>query len=453
MKKGKILIIDDNEELLIAFRMLLKPHFTNIKTLKNPNQLISTIKKEYFDIILLDMNFKAGINTGNEGLYWLTEILKVDSLASVILITAFGDTEIAVNAMKRGAVDFIEKSWDENKILSTLKSAFQLRESKNEIKNLKQKQKHLTDSLKNNNDFVGTKSSSMQKIHKTIEKVAITDANVLILGENGTGKEVIAQRIHNESNRRNQIFVKVDLGSITESLFESELFGHKKGAYTDAKEDRVGRMEIASGGTLFLDEIGNIPLHLQVKLLSAIQNREIIPLGANRPVPIDIRLICATNMDLNTMVENKLFREDLLYRINTIQLNLPNLRDRIEDIPILANHFLKEFEEKYQKKNLSFSESAILKLQQNKWKGNIRELQHVIEKTVILSDSDIITDGDFNFNPSTLNIDNNNLNLSDNEKLIISKALEKYNRNMSQAAKKLGINRSTLYDKIKKYDL
>ena len=454
-KKGNILIVDDNEELLIAFRLFLGPHFNKIETIKKPDQINNIIKKENYDIILLDMNFKAGINTGNEGIFWMNNIIKEDPTATVILITAFGDVELAVKAMKEGAVDFIQKSWDEDKILSTILSAYKLRKSRLEIKNLKQKQKHLFDKLDKESSPVIGKSAIMMDIIDTINKVAKTDANILILGENGTGKEVIAREIHRRSLRSDQIFVNVDLGSLTESIFESELFGYKKGAFTDAKEDKAGRFEIASGGTLFLDEITNINNNQQSKLLTAIQNREIIALGSERPVQVDLRMIFASNMDIERMSSEGSFREDLLYRINTIQIELPPLRKRVEDIPLLANHFLDIYSEKYKKPDLRLHHSSMEKLVKHSWKGNVRELQHVIEKAVILCNTKIIREDDVFFTVRTAKNINvpHSFNMAENEKVLILKALEKYNYNMSQTANKLGINRSTLYDKIKKYDL
>lgn len=455
IKKGSILIVDDNEELLIAFSLFLGPHFKNIKTIKNPGQLINLIRKESFDIILLDMNFEAGVNTGNEGIFWMNKILEEDPLATIILITAFGDVELAVRAMKKGAVDFIHKSWDEDKILSTLLSAYKLRQSKIEIKRLKQKQKHLNDNIKSNNTVLIASSEPMQKICKTITKVATTDANILIIGENGTGKEVVAREIHRQSDRSDQIFVNVDLGALTETLFESELFGYKKGAFTDAKEDRAGRFEIASGGTLFLDEISNTSMAQQSKILSAIQNKEIIPVGSQKAIQVDIRLIFASNKNLVSMVSSGTFREDLLYRINTILIEIPPLRKRKEDIFHLSNHFLTYYSEKYNKQGLIINQAAFEKLISHDWKGNVRELQHVIEKAVILSNNSVIKSEDIFFTTRSASLPDlpDSFNISDNEKLLINKALIHYNFNMSLTAKQLGINRSTLYDKIKKYGL
>lgn len=454
-KKGKLLIIDDNEELLFALKMYLKSHFERIDTIKNPNQMLSQIKEVEYDVFLLDMNFKAGINSGNEGLYWLKRILEIDGNASVVLITAYGDVELAVKAMKEGAVDFIQKTWDENKILSTLLSAYKLRSSKVEIKGLKEKQKLINHQINNSNQFVRGNSEAMKEVFRTVEKVASTEANVLLLGENGTGKEVIAREVHLLSKRSDQIFVHVDLGSISESLFESELFGYKKGAFTDAKEDRMGRFELASGGTLFLDEIGNVPMHLQTKLLTTIQNRTITPVGGSFPIEVDVRIIAATNCDLLEMVKTGNFREDLLYRLNTITIEIPALRERVEDIELLANFYLNKYEKQYQKAGMHLKESAICKLSQYNWPGNIREFQHVIEKSVILSDMQELSASDILIGEEKLSERKglDSLNITDNEKFLIKKAIKFTGGNMSLAAKELGINRSTLYDKIKKYDL
>ena len=455
MKKGKILIVDDNEELLIAFRFFLTKHFNKIDTIKNPNRIPEYLRKETYDIILLDMNFTAGVNTGNEGIYWMKQILEKDANASVVLITAYGDVELAVNAMKEGAADFIQKSWDEEKILSTILSAYNLRLSKLKIKNLEQKQKHLSEKIDSDfNQIIGT-SASMQNVFGMIDKVSTTDANVLILGENGTGKEVIAREIHRKSERAKEVFVGVDIGALQENLFESELFGHVKGAFTDAKEDRPGRFEIASGGTLFLDEIGNLPIALQAKLLTAIQNKEVYRIGSNKPIPVDIRLICATNKEPEEMVTKGNFREDLLYRINTITIHLPPLRERDDDIILLAQFFLKKYADKYNKPDLKFSSTTTHKLKEHTWQGNVRELQHTIEKAVILCDGNTILNyhcwpnGEQKINKSVAK----SLNLDENEKVIIEKAIQKYKGNISLAAKELGINRSTLYKKMEKYGI
>ncbi len=451
--KGKILIVDDNKELLTALSMFLKQHFTEVQTERNPNKIPSLIREETFDIILLDMNFSAGVSTGNEGIFWMREILKIDPDATIIFITAYGDVDLAVKSMKEGATDFIQKSWDEDKMLSTILSAYKLRKSKLEIKKLKNRQSHLTEELGKLPESCICHSEPMQKIYRLIDKVAGTDANILLTGENGTGKEIIARQIHTKSSRFEQAFIKVDLGAIHENLFESELFGHMKGAFTDAKTDKPGKFEIASGGTIFLDEIGNLPFNLQPKLLSVLQNRVVYRLGSNQSVPVDIHVISATNQPLLDMIENNRFREDLLYRLNTIQIDLPPLRERPEDVETLAKYFLKKYCVKYHKE-LSIPHSTITKMKDYTWPGNIRELQHSIEKAVILSDDKEIN--------SKLLIPaekaremsrKKTFNLEENEKQIIQHALNQFRGNISLAAEKLGINRSTLYAKIKKYDI
>ena len=453
--KGRLLIIDDNAELLFALQLFLNTHFEKIDTIKNPNLLLSKLEEQEYDVYLLDMNFKAGVNSGNEGLYWMNRILEFDSNACVILITAYGDVELAVKAMKEGAVDFIQKSWDESKILSTLLSAVKLRKSKLEVKGLKEKQKQINHQINKNINFVKGESEAMIQVFRTVEKVAKTDANVLIIGENGTGKELIAREIHLQSTRKDEVFVSVDLGSLSESLFESELFGSKKGAFTDAKEDRIGRFELASGGSLFLDEIGNIPLNLQAKLLTAIQNKQIIPLGGNSPINVDVRIVVATNSNLFQMVADGLFREDLLYRLNTIVIDIPSLKDRSEDIPELVDFFLNKYAKLYKREEFTFDKSALKKMGQYSWPGNIRELEHVIEKSVILADTnkvgatDVLIGDDNQISKKIVE----SLNLNENEKFLIEKAIKHTGGNMSLAAKELGINRSTLYDKLKRYDL
>ncbi|WP_430812668.1 MULTISPECIES: sigma-54-dependent transcriptional regulator [unclassified Carboxylicivirga] len=453
-KEGQILIVDDNKELLVALKLYLNPHFNTVVTEHNPNRIIEHLNKNAFDIVMLDMNFKAGINTGNEGLFWMQEVHKYDPELAVVLITAYSDVPLAVKAIKNGAADFIEKSWDEQKILSTLRAVYELQKSKRDINRLKKKHKHLKETIANQTDLFIGRSEAMQQIMNMVDKVAPTDVNVLILGENGTGKEVMARTIHHLSARKEEMFVAVDLGAIHENLFESELFGHKKGAFTDAKTDRTGRFEVASGGTLFLDEIGNLSLAAQAKLLAALQNREITPVGGTRPIKVDIRLLCATNMPLQQMVAEGTFREDLLYRINTITMELPALRNRREDIGGLASYFIQKQADKYNKGSLSLTRQAIETLQEQSWPGNIRELQHAIEKAVILSEGSMINSRDLFLSKCHTKIpDTNCFNLTEHERALIEKAIANCKGNMSKAAQKLGINRSTLYDKIKKYDL
>jgi DNA-binding NtrC family response regulator len=454
-KKGKILVVDDNEEILVALRLFLHNHFELVIAEKNPEMILSRMQKDSFDVIILDMNFKAGINTGNEGLFWMNKILDVDRTVSVVFITAYAGIELAVNAIKQGAADFVEKPWDDDKLLAAVLKAFELRRSKLEINRLRDKQEHLIENIDQDYDFFTGKASSMEKVYRAIEKVAATEANILILGENGTGKEIIAREIHRRSLRSKEVFVGVDLGSLSSTLFESELFGHVKGAFTDARDDRPGRFEIASGGTLFLDEIGNLPSSLQSKLLSTLQGREVTRLGSNRPVPVDIRLISATNRPVFELTGQGLFREDLLYRINTIQIELPPLRDRKEDIPGLLDFFLKKYLLKYKKAGFRIEKSAMEKLLNYSWPGNIRELQHMSEKAVIMGEGDILSDEDFfmgsRIRPGNLNAEI--LNLEQLEKDAIEKAIEKNGGNISRAVKDLGISRRALYYKLRKYDI
>ncbi|MFO7657192.1 MAG: sigma-54 dependent transcriptional regulator [Bacteroidales bacterium] len=453
MKKGKILIADDNSQILDSLRLLLKNEFEFIETVRNPNLIPEKLRTNEFDIILLDMNYAAGRTTGNEGIFWLNEILKIDPLAVVILITAFGDIDLAVRGIKEGATDFICKPWDTEKLLATLNNAFQLRKSKAELNRFKSAHKQLNADTEKN-IFFGN-SQTIQKIYKTLEKVACTDANVLLLGENGTGKEMIAREIHSKSQRANKMFLGVDLGAVSESLFESEMFGHVKGAFTDAKEDRAGRFEAASGGTLFLDEIGNLSLPLQSKLLTALQTRKITRIGSHKTTDADIRLICATNRNLTEMINEGLFREDLYYRINTIRIVLPPLRERKEDIAGFAGFFLKHFTCKYNKPYLSISEPGHNALKEYLWPGNIRELKHTIEKAVILADTGTLGPDDFYLSHQTGQKEKTTSShrLEDIEARAISDTLRICGGNMSKAALMLDISRTTLYSKIEKYKL
>ena len=456
-KQGKILIVDDNEDLLKAAKMHLKRHFAQVDTEKNPEALPALMNNEDYDVILLDMNFTKDVSSGSEGYYWLERILQTDPSAVVVLITAYGDIQMAVKAIKAGATDFVVKPWENEKLLATLYSAMRLRESRDVIESLKIKNHEINQALNERYSEIIGQSNAMQKIFQTIDRVAKTDANVLILGENGTGKELIARAIHRNSARKNENFASVDLGSITETLFESELFGHKKGSFTDAKEDRPGRFELANNGTLFLDEIGNLSLPLQAKLLTVLQNRKVRRVGSNKDTPIDIRLICATNMPLYEMVKENRFRQDLLYRINTIEIEIPALRERFEDIPLLANHFLKHYAAKYDKSVNKISEGAMARMHKHPWPGNIRELQHSIERAIILSGSSVLQPEDFNFAPAASKDDGQlaleQYNLEEVEKLLIRKVLKKYNGNITQAASELGLTRSSLYRRLEKYGL
>lgn len=454
MKKGSILVVDDNKNVLSALRILLDGYFEQVYLLSSPNMLVSTLREKNPDIVLLDMNYSAGINSGNEGLYWLSEIKKIDAELPVVLFTAYADIELAVKALKEGASDFVVKPWDNTKLLATLQAAFSLRLSRKEVKKLREKQNVLNSELNKEEDVCWGRSEVMQNLLSLMKKVASTDANVLITGENGTGKELIAKKIHHLSLRANETLVSVDMGAVTESLFESELFGHTKGSFTDAKTDRAGKFEAADKGSLFLDEIGNLSYTLQAKLLTALQSRYIIRVGSNTPIPVDIRLICATNRNLFKAVQDGEFREDLLYRIDTIQIEVPPLRDRKEDILLLANFFLDKFTKKYNKKELRLSDKSVIKLENYAWPGNVRELQHAIEKAVILSDGTELQPTDFYMRP----MENKaavieSMNLEEMEKILIEKALTKYDKNISAIASELGITRPTLYSKMKKYGL
>ena len=451
MGKGNILIVDDNKSILSALDILLTPEFQSVTTLSDPNQIPTELRKNDYNLAILDMNFKAGINTGNEGIYWLGRIKETNPEISVVMITAYGDVELTVKALKAGATDFVLKPWDNAKLLATEKSAIQLNLSKKEVVQLKEKEKGLKSEINREQKFIVGSSVQLTQVLNLVRKVARTDANVLITGENGTGKELIAQEIHRLSNRADEILVSVDMGAITETLFESELFGHVKGAFTDARENRPGKFEVADKGSLFLDEIGNLSFHLQAKLLAAIQNRQVSRIGSNHTVPVDIRLICATNKNLESMVLDGLFREDLLYRINTIQIEVPPLRDRGNDILVLAEFFLRKYASKYNKPNLKINQQAQDKLLKYQWPGNIRELQHTIEKAVILSESSLLKPEDFFMRPvqSSKNI-TPELTLEEMEKRMINLAIDKNNGNLSAAADQLGVSRQTLYNKIKK---
>ena len=424
-KSGTIIIVDDNKGVLTAVEILLKSYFSKVVTLSSPVTLITVMQEEMPEVILLDMNFTSGINTGNEGLFWLHEIKKVRPELPIVLFTAYADIELAIRGIKEGATDFIVKPWNNQKLVSAGVQPIYWGESK-----------------------------AMQQLRMLIEKVAVTDANILITGENGTGKEILAREIHALSNRRQKEMIAVDMGAITESLFESELFGHVKGSFTDAHTDRTGKFEAADKSTLFLDEIGNLPYHLQAKLLTAIQRRSIVRVGSNSPMPIDIRLICATNRNLQEMVDNEEFREDLLYRINTIHIEIPSLRERKEDIIPLAERFMIRFCKQYDKEPMKFSSAAKEKLSIHPWYGNIRELEHVIEKVVIINDEPLIPAEILQLSSRKIESPERNIStLEDMEKQMIRKALEACAGNLSAVATQLGITRQTLYNKMKKFGL
>jgi two-component system, NtrC family, response regulator HydG len=451
---GKILMIDDDEDVLLAAKMLLKKQGHHIIIEKNPKKIPFLLNNDTYDVILLDMNFSKDITSGKEGFYWLEQILSHDSSAVVIMITAFGDVEMAVRALKAGATDFILKPWQNEKLIATISTAIRLKQSYNQVDKLKKAKEMLEEQInKPFADIIGN-STAIREVFGVIDKVAKTDANVLILGENGTGKELIARAIHQRSLRSENSFVAVDMGAITETLFESELFGHKKGSFTDAREDRPGRFELANGGTLFLDEIGNLSMSLQSKLLSALQSRQVTRVGANQPVTVDIRLICATNMPLAKMVLEGTFRQDLLYRINTVEIHVPPLADRVEDIALLAQHYLNYYAKKYHKNVATIAPDAMDKLKRYAWPGNIRELQHSIERAVIMTDSASLQESDFLLSRTlSTNSPNNTLNLDEVEKSAIVKALQMHNGNISKAADELGLTRASLYRRMEKYGI
>ncbi len=455
---GKVLAIDDNEDILFALKLLLKPHVEIIDTLNTPEGILDKLAKNDYDVILLDMNFTKDAISGQEGFDWLAKIHDAFPTAVVVFITAYGDAEKAVKAIKAGATDFILKPWQNEKLLATVSSSIQLAQSKKENKELKRKHKEISAVLSRPfQEFIG-ESSSMLKVFETIRKVAQTDANILILGENGTGKELVARALHKNSARKDEIFINVDLGAISETLFESELFGHEKGAFTDAVKERTGRFEIAKGGTLFLDEIGNLSYPLQTKLLTAIERREVTRVGSNKTIPVDVRLICATNNNIHKMVAEEKFRQDLLYRINTVEIPLPPLRERISDIGLLSKHFLKIYSRKYRKEIKKIIPEASNYLKDYNWPGNVRELQHSIERAVILTDSDVLQKDDFMLMKRPGTAQNGDLefetyNLESIEKLIIEKALKRHNGNVTKAASELGLTRNALYRRMEKHGL
>ncbi|MEM1406477.1 MAG: sigma-54 dependent transcriptional regulator [Bacteroidota bacterium] len=457
-ESGKVLMIDDDEDVLLAAKLLLKKNGHHVIIEKNPKKIPFLLNNDTYDVILLDMNFSKDITSGKEGFYWLSQIKEKDPNAVVILITAFGDVEMAVRALKEGATDFVLKPWQNEKLLATISTAIKLKNTYKEVDKLKKAKKQLEEDINQPfKDIIGN-SASIKKVFDLIDKVAKTDANVLILGENGTGKELIARAIHQRSLRHDSSFVGVDMGAITETLFESELFGHKKGSFTDAKEDRAGRFELANSGTLFLDEIGNLSLPLQSKLLTAIQNREVTRIGSNKAVPVDIRLVSATNMHVHDMVNEGSFRQDLLYRINTVEINLPPLRERLEDISLLASHFLDKYTKKYRKEIHGLSEEAIMTLRKYPWPGNIRELQHAIERAIIMSDNHKLESDDFFFLAQSKSVSSaenysDNLNLDAVEKSLIQKAINIHDGNISKAANELGLTRASLYRRLEKHGL
>lgn len=447
MQAGTILIVDDNKSVLTSLEMMLECEYAHILTASAPGQIITLFNTHTVDVVILDMNFSAGVNTGNEGLFWLRRILEIDTGMPVIMLTAYGDVELAVKALKSGATDFVLKPWDNDVLLEKIQLAYAARQEalpKKHPSRLPQKSEPAM--------IIGH-SPAMTKLIRVVTKVAGTDANILITGENGTGKEMLAREIHRLSLRSQREIIHVDMGAVSESLFESELFGHEKGAFTDARESRPGKFEAASGSTLFLDEIGNLPFSLQAKLLAVLQNREVTRLGSNRKIPIDIRLITATNQHVREMVKQSLFREDLFYRLNTIQLEIPPLRSRREDIPLFVDYFLKKYAGLYKRPGLSFHPMAIDKMISYRWPGNIRELSHTIEKAVILSEKNIIRAIDLTIHAGKMTPIIEVSNLDDVERQAIETAINQHNGNLTAAAEQLGVSRQTLYNKLKRFNL
>jgi DNA-binding NtrC family response regulator len=445
LKAAKILIVDDDPDVLMALRLLLKPHVQEVQCEKSPDRLKPLLTKSHFDLVILDMNFKGLINTGNEGIFWLNQIKALSPETMVVLITAYGEIDLAIRSLKEGASDFIVKPWENEKVLNSLTELFTAIKKPGKTKKLTLE-----------NEVIVGESPEIQEIYNKVKKIAPTDANVLLLGENGTGKDLFARAIHENSNRKDKPFVRVDVGALTESLFESELFGYKKGAFTDAREDRKGRFELANGGTLFLDEIGNISLSQQAKLLTVLQNRQISPLGSGEVVPIDIRLISATNLKLRELSDELRFRKDLIYRINTVDLIIPPLRARGSDITILAKHFLKTYGEKYGKEGLELDKSFIQALKSHSFPGNVRELQFVMERSVIMAEKQVLTDADISFSSIETEVvpeGSEEVKLETVEKNTILKVIDRNKGNISKSAKELGITRAALYRRLEKYDL
>lgn len=445
LKNANILVIDDDEDVLIALKLLLKSKAKNVTTSKNPNAILSLMDAESYDLVILDMNFNGLVNTGNEGIYWLNKIKKKDPDIAVVLITAYADIDLAIRSLKEGASDFLVKPWKNEKMLLTIEEQLEKR------KNAQKSKVRISSQAK----IVGD-SAPMQAVFVKLQKIAPTDANILILGENGTGKDLVARAIHDNSLRKGNPFVKVDVGALTDSLFESELFGYKKGAFTDAREDRKGRFETANGGTLFMDEIGNISLAQQARLLTVLQNRRVTPLGSNESIPIDIRLICATNVGIAHLADESKFRKDLIYRINTVDITVPPLRDRGTDITLIAHHFTDLYSEKYGKGNLKLAPEFVKKLKEHLFPGNVRELQYALERAVIMTENDVLEACDLTFSAmeqAHVTSVKRQTNLEELEKNTILKVIEKNGGNISKSAKELGLTRTALYRRLNKYDL
>lgn len=451
-QSASLLIVDDDPDVLLAAKIVLKKQFTSVDTEENPEALQERLKSHSYDVLLLDMNFQRGATSGKEGLEWLAFAQDISPNTKVILMTAYGGVDLAIRVMRGGAVDFIIKPWDNAKLITTVSSACRYSQASQEVSQLKAKQGLINQDIRREfSDIVGD-SDGIREVLSTVKKVAATDANVLILGESGTGKELVARALHNLSLRSHDSFIGVDLGAVPDSLFESELFGHVKGSFTDAKTDRAGRFELANQGTLFLDEVGNLSLQGQAKLLGALETRTVTRLGSNRPIKLNIRVICATSLLLDEKVESYEFRQDLYYRINTVEIRIPALRERVVDIPLLVEHYLKSFSKKYNKDIRSVSKPAFRKLQEYSWPGNVRELKHTIERAVIMSDDRELNSEAFVL-PRPNNKSQATLNLGEIEKDTVSRALVKYKGNISKAADALGLGRATLYRKMAKYGL
>jgi two-component system, NtrC family, response regulator HydG len=452
---ARILVVDDDEDILHAARLLLRRHFTEVETLRDLSGLADLARRGTFDVLLLDMNFRAGADDGAEGLSALAEVLGIDPQAVVVMVTAHSDVGLAVEAIKSGATDFVAKPWENERLLATLTAALNLRRSRLESVELRERNRGLAAATTHAGfSMIGT-APAMRGVFGAIRRTAPTDANVLILGENGTGKELVARELHRLSQRAGEVFLRVDMGALSPQLFESELFGHRRGAFTDAKQDRTGFFRAATGGTLFLDEIGNVPLHLQSKLLTALERREVVPVGAEKAEPIDVRLICATNQARERLADPNVFREDLLYRINTVEITLPPLRKRREDIPLLLQHFASSYSQKYNLPTKRLSAAVMERLTEWDWPGNVRALRHAVERAVILSDSDLMGLTDFPLtegNPAQEPADNIS-RLDEVEKAAIARALERHQHNISRTAEALGLTRTSLYRRMEKYGL
>ncbi|MGH8295808.1 MAG: sigma-54-dependent transcriptional regulator [Steroidobacteraceae bacterium] len=457
---ARILVVDDEEDILLAAKLLLKRHFASVETLRDPSRLPQLVKRNGFDVLLLDMNFAAGAEHGTEGLALLSQVIALDPQAVVVLITAHADVALAVEAMKRGAADFVTKPWENERLLATMIAASNLRQSRREATEFRTRSRGLAEATRTDGEMVGT-SAAMLRVFQMVRRAAPSGANVLVLGENGTGKELVAREIHRLSKRAQEAFLRVDLGTLSPQLFESELFGHRRGAFTDAKQDRIGLLRAASGGTLFLDEIGNVPLHLQGKLLTALERREVTPVGADRPEPIDVRLICATNLPPRRLADENVFRQDLLYRINTVEIALPPLRERREDIPLLLEHFIAIYSEKYNVSPKRLSAAALDGLMAHEWPGNVRALRHAMERAVILSEAEMLEPLDFSLaassaahgGPGAAPLTPESSRLDTVERDTIARALETHGRNISRAAESLGLTRASLYRRMQKHGL